>query len=105
MKLGRAQAQPAKEAPLQVSERKTKTGLLKDELVHRETRTGESRANPLVRLRRETTPRGLLSLTKVLKNVKGFLRTSREARCNRRRSNSHPFFERNWGGFDDGDTL
>src|SRR3954471_11885126 len=88
-----------------MSERKTKTGLLKDELVHRETRTGESRADPLVRLRRETTPRRLLSLIKVLEHVEGFLRTSREARCNRPRSNSHPFFERNWGGFDNGDTL
>src|SRR3954466_14627563 len=56
-------------------------------------------------LGRETTPRTLLSRAEVLKNVKSFFRTSREAGSNRPRSNGHPFFERNWGGFDDGDTL
>src|SRR4051812_12774241 len=88
-----------------MSERKTKTGLFKGELVHRETRTGESRADPLVRLGRETAPRRLLSLVKVLEHVESFFRTSREARRNPPRSNSHPFFKRNRGGFDDGDIL
>src|SRR3954470_6994068 len=101
MKLRRVQAQPTEDTPLQMSEGKTETSLLKDELIHCETRTRELRAYPLMRFRHKGAPRRLLVLVKVLDHVKSFLGTCREARCNHPRSNGHPFFKRPRGGLDD----
>src|SRR3954470_10679422 len=105
MKLGRAQAQPTEDAPLQTSEGETKANLLEDELIHSEARTRKLRADPLVRLGHKGAPRRLLVLVKILDDVKSFFRTRRETRRNHPRSNDHPFLEFPRGSLDDGNAL